>query len=149
MTSAIWIDANVPMYAFGRDGPYRPACKRILGLAGDRPGAFWIDAEVLQEVLHRYLAVGVWAHQQPAFMRFALLMQDTTEPIYGEDVERAGAYAGQYRDLSARDLLHLAVMQRVGATHIVSADRGFDQIDGITRLDPLRVEEWEPLVAGG
>ena len=30
---------------------------------------------------------------------------------------------------------HLAVMDRIGLTHIISADRGFDAVPGITRLD--------------
>jgi predicted nucleic acid-binding protein len=37
--------------------------------------------------------------------------------------------------VTARDLIHVAVMQNNGLTEIVSADRHFDQIDGITRLD--------------
>jgi predicted nucleic acid-binding protein len=63
-----------------------------------------------------------------------------------EDVVAAASIADEYVRLSARDLIHLAILQRVGATHIVTADRSFDGIDGITRLDPLLVDEWQSLV---
>jgi predicted nucleic acid-binding protein len=44
--------------------------------------------------------------------------------------------------LSARDLLHAAVMQRVGTERIVSADRRFDVIAWLQRLDPATVATW-------
>ena len=46
-------------------------------------------------------------------------------------------------DVSTRDLVHAAVMQRLGANRIISADTDFDRLTGIDRLDPARVEEWE------
>ena len=64
------------------------------------------------------------------------------EPIYGRDVGMAGALASRHAGLSARDLLHVAVMTRQGANQIVSADRGFDQVPGIERLDPLDLSSW-------
>lgn len=50
--------------------------------------------------------------------------------------------ASENPELSARDLIHVAIMRRVGSRQIVTADRAFDAIEGIERLDPLRVEEW-------
>jgi len=44
--------------------------------------------------------------------------------------------------IDARDLVHATVMLRVGSKRILTADRGFDKIPGIERLDPLLVEEW-------
>jgi predicted nucleic acid-binding protein len=41
--------------------------------------------------------------------------------------------------LGARDLLHLAIMQRVGATSIVTADSAFDAVASVQRLDPSRL----------
>jgi predicted nucleic acid-binding protein len=38
--------------------------------------------------------------------------------------------------VKARDVLHTAVMHNHQLTHIISTDQHFDQIDGITRLDP-------------
>ena len=36
--------------------------------------------------------------------------------------------------LSARDALHVAVMQKAGASRILSFDDGFDSLSGIERL---------------
>lgn len=36
----------------------------------------------------------------------------------------------------------MAVMQRLGARRIISADTDFDRIEGTDRLDPARIEEW-------
>ena len=36
-------------------------------------------------------------------------------------------------------MIHIAIMQNNGIDTIVSADRHFDGIDGVTRLDPLEL----------
>ena len=51
---------------------------------------------------------------------------------------------GPHPGLSARDLLHGAVMLRLGATEIVSADPGFDQVALVERLDLAAMATWEP-----
>ncbi len=54
----ILIDANVFMYAAGRESPYRVPCQRFLDriVAGEGHAAC-TDTEVLQEILHRYRAL--------------------------------------------------------------------------------------------
>ncbi len=149
MTSSptIHIDANVFFYSVGRDHPLRNPARRVLALALERE-EFFTDAEVFQELLHRYLALRIWEEMQPLFAGLADLMSGRTEAMLAEDVEHAAQLATTYPALSARDLIHVAVIQRVGATHIVSADTDFDTVDSIERLDPLRVDEWQSLVSG-
>jgi|SRR6266542_3965907 len=142
MTNAILIDANIPTYAFGREHRLRGPCKHILALVGHAPAAFLTDAEVLQELLHRYTSLKIWEQAQVAFHEFTEIVRDRVEPIYAADVEAAAALAKRYVRLSARDLIHTAVMKRVGSKRITSADQGFDQIEGIERLDPMKVDEW-------
>lgn len=145
MKSPVWIDANVFFYVAGSDHQLKEPARTVLTLAQDID-RFSTDAEVFQELLHRYMSQRVWAERRPWFNKFADLMRGRIEPMIAEDVELAGELAFKYQSLSARDLVHVAVMQRVGSTHIVSADRGFDAVDGITRLDPLLVTEWQSLV---
>jgi predicted nucleic acid-binding protein len=149
MTSAIWIDAHVPIYSFGRDHEMKAPSTYIISLIELFPSRFATDSEVLQELLHRYVSLRLWDHYRGVFTDFVNLMADATEAVFGVDIEVAAGLHDRYPGPSSRDLVHAAVMHRVGSTHIVSADRGFDDIDGITRLDPLRVKEWEPMVAGG
>src|SRR5438132_12146531 len=131
---AIFIDANIPVYAGGSEHPLREPCLEVLRVAAARSDEFITDAEVLQEMLHRYLAIRRWAAGRAVFVRFAALMQGRTEPIYGTDVEMAASRADGRAGLQARDLLHLAVMMRVGCRQIVSADGGFDRMSECERL---------------
>ena len=111
-------------------------------LAAEHPASFVTDAEVLQELLHRYLALRLWAQGRAVLTEFALLMRDRVEPVYADDVGDAASLAGRYSGLSARDLLHVAVMRRLGVSRIATADRAFDRIQELQRLDPAGVETW-------
>lgn len=73
-------------------------------------------------------------------------MKGRIEPLIDKDVELASKLADRYPALSARDLIHVAIAVRAGATHIVSADTAFDVVTEIQRLDPLRVAEWREAV---
>jgi predicted nucleic acid-binding protein len=91
------------------------------------------DAEALQEILHRYVAIDRRDAIQPAFD--ALLgVVDEVFPVDAVAVERAKAIVLGHRRLSARDALHLAVMERHGVRRIMSFDAGFDGFPGVERL---------------
>lgn len=143
----LFLDANVPMYAGGQPHPMKEPCKAILLLVGYSPQAFFTNAEVLQELMHRYLELNFWSHGRVLFHDFNSLMRGRVEPIHARDVEDAALLADQHSGLSSRDLLHAAVMARVGADGIVSADRGFDRLPGVQRLDPLNLPSWRELVS--
>jgi predicted nucleic acid-binding protein len=147
MSPAAFIDANVPIYAAGRDHPLKEPCIQVLMLAADHPQAFMTDAEVLQELLHRYLSLRLWPHGREAFRRFSELMEERIESVLAVDVQRAAELADAHQQLSARDLLHAAVMQRLGLRRIVSTDTGFDRLPEVQRLDPAKVGVWEGSVA--
>jgi predicted nucleic acid-binding protein len=138
----IFIDTNVPIYAAGGPHTYKEPCLQVLWLAAERPEDFLTDAEVLQELLHRYLALHRWDQGRGVFNEFAHLMRGRVEALLLGDVEAAAGLAEQHPVLSARDLIHIAVMARLRITHVVSADRGLDQVPGITRLDPSEIATW-------
>ena len=60
MSPPFFIDANVPRYAAGHSHPLKEPCARILRLATERPRTFFTAVEVLQELLHQYLALRLW-----------------------------------------------------------------------------------------
>jgi uncharacterized protein len=140
--TAAFVDANIPMYAAGAGHPLRAPSVRVLELIAERPSAFVTSSEVLQEILHRYMRLGRWGAGREVLSAFTELLGGRIEPVTGADVLRAAAMADGRSSASARDLIHASVMRRLGATHVISADRGFDQIDGLTRLDPARLDEW-------
>jgi uncharacterized protein len=55
-------------------------------------------------------------------------------PVEGTDVFAAKDLLYAHPRLSARDSLHVAVMRRHEIAEIVSFDRGFDAVSGITRM---------------
>jgi predicted nucleic acid-binding protein len=126
--------------------PLQGPCVQVLQFAADLPHLFLTNAEVLQELLHRYLAIRAWERGRGVFRDFAELMQGRIESIRASDVEVAASLVDRHAGLSGRDLLHLAVMNRLGVTQIVTADAGFDLIPGIERLDPARFGEWRDSV---
>ena len=142
MAYPIFLDANIPFYAAGRPHPLKQPSLHVLSLVAAHQSAFITDAEVLQEILHRYLAIGAWPQGHTTFTGFAGLMRGRIEPMTIDDVAQAAVLAGQHRGLSARDLIHVAVMDRIGADTIVSADRGFNRMAHINRLDPGDVTTW-------
>ncbi len=142
MTPVAFIDANVPIYAAGRDHSNKVPCTQVLALVVERPSLFVTDAEVIQELLHRYRAIRRWTLGREVLQAFSEIMHDRLEPVYAEDVLVAARLADEHAQVSARDLVHVAVMRRLGTSKIISADTDFDQLPGIVRLNPARVSEW-------
>ena len=142
MSPVAFIDANVPIYAAGREHPHKKPCADILVLVADNPRLFVTDAEVLQELVHRYLAQDRWALGRHVLRNFALVMQDRIEPVHAGDILSGADLADRHPGMSARDLVHAAVMARLEVEHIISADTDFDRLSGITRLDPMLIGEW-------
>ena len=129
----ILVDSNVPMYLVGAPHPHKIDAQRLLEAAiaaGDR---LVTDAEVLQEILHRYVAIDRRDAIQPAFDA-VLHVVDEVLTVTIADVERAKAIVLGKQRLSARDALHAAIMERESITRIMSFDRGFDGLPGVTRL---------------
>ena len=54
--------------------------------------------------------------------------------------------ADRHQGVSARDLVHAAVMQWLGIDRIISADIDFDRLEGINRFNPARVEESQSVI---
>jgi predicted nucleic acid-binding protein len=91
------------------------------------------DAEVFQEILHRYVAIGRRDALQPAFDLLNAAV-DEVFPIDAGLVERAKDLVLGYGQLSARDAIHVATMQAHGVSRIMSFDAGFDVVPRLTRL---------------
>jgi predicted nucleic acid-binding protein len=139
---AIFIDTNIAIYAAGAPHIYKEPAARVIDLVWQNAELFVSDAEVLQEILHRYVSIRRWGQGRRVFDEFSAVMEDRIEPILPEDVGLASRLVNDHPRLSARDLIHLAVMRRLGVTRIVTTDGGFQGLPGIERLDPARIEEW-------
>ena len=142
MSPAAFIDANVPIYAAGREHPNKEPSARVLMMVAEHPLSFVTDVEVLQELVHRYVASGRWALGREVLQGFADVMHDRIEPVYEEDIHFAARLADSQPGISTRDLVHAAVMQRLGTDRIISVDADFDRLTGVTRLNPADVGDW-------
>ncbi|HTB94662.1 MAG TPA: type II toxin-antitoxin system VapC family toxin [Candidatus Sulfotelmatobacter sp.] len=129
----ILIDSNVPMYIVGASHPNKVATLRILEKTIMDRQRLVTDAEVLQEILHRYISIKRSEVIQPAFDALLALV-DSVLSVDQETVIEAKQIVLGYPKLSARDALHLAVMRLHGIDRILSFDSGFDGIRGITRI---------------
>jgi len=129
----ILIDSNIPMYLIGAPHPHKSDAQRLLEkLVSDRQRLV-TDSEVLQEILHRYVAIDRRDASQPAFD--ALLgVVDQVLAVDREAAERAKQILLGDRQLAARHAVHLAIMEHHGIERILSFDSGFDGFPGITRL---------------
>lgn len=121
------------MYLVGGPHPHKIRAQSLLEQSIAQRERLVTDAEVLQEILHRYVAIDRRDAIQPAFD--ALLgVVDEIFPVNARAVDRAKAIVLGSRQLSARDALHLAVMEHQGVNQIMSFDAGFDGFPGVNRL---------------
>jgi len=121
------------MYLVGAFHPHKLAAQiqiNILAAAGER---LVTDAEVLQEFLHRFTAI-----RRPEAiadtLAVTLAIVDEVFPVTRGDVLRAAEVVQSPRGLSARDALHIAVMERRGIRQILTFDADFDRWPGVTRV---------------
>jgi predicted nucleic acid-binding protein len=129
----ILVDSNIPMYLVGAPHPHKLDAQRLLESALSAGERLVTDAEVLQEICHRYVAINRREAIQPAFDAILGLVDDVL-PITRGDVELSRDTVLRYTGLSSRDALHIAVMNRHGITKLLSFDRGFDTYPGLDRL---------------
>lgn len=131
----IFVDANVLMYAAGGQHPLRAPCRQIIDRIGDRAIQAATSVEVVQEIVHRYLAIGRSAGgialAEQTMDLFAPVL-----PITHALMRRVPDLAARYPALAARDLVHLATCIHEGITEILSTDRGFDGVPEIRRIAP-------------
>jgi uncharacterized protein len=129
----IFIDSNVPMYLVGAAHPHKTDSQILLErlIAGGERLA--TDAEVLQEILHRYTAINKRDAIQPA-LRAILDIVDDVFAIEKRDVLRAAEITQTPFLLSARDAVHVAVMERHAIGSILSFNADFDRWTGLKRI---------------
>jgi predicted nucleic acid-binding protein len=129
----IFVDSNVPMYLVGAAHPHKADAQRLLERCVADDERLVTDAEVLQEILHRYTAIGRRDAIGPAFEAL-LAVVDEVFPIELRDVERSRDVLLATPKLSARDALHVSVMERRSVGRVLSFDAGFDGLPGVVRI---------------
>jgi len=129
----IFVDSNIPMYLVGASHPNKDAARSLVEASVEAGEQLVTDAAVFQEILHRYAAINRRDAIAAAF-EVLLGIVDTTFAIDLDLVHRARTLLDATPRVSARDAVHVAVMQREGIGTVMSFDRAFDNLPGIRRL---------------
>jgi uncharacterized protein len=134
----VFIDTNIPMYAAGKDHPFKKKCLGILESIAREELEAYTDTEVLQEILYRYFNINQRKTGFELFDLFATIMDGAILPVLHGDIILARMLAEKEEagNLSPRDLIHLAVMLNNEIRHIITSDRGFVSIPGIEVITP-------------
>lgn len=131
----ILVDSNVLMYAAGAEHPNkRPSVAFLERVASSELEAA-IDAEVLQEILHRYRAIGRWSDGRRVY-DLARQVFGVVLPVSARVLDRARSLLDRDDELAARDALHAAVVEYHSLDAICSFDSDFDRVERLRRLEP-------------
>ena len=130
-----FIDTAVIMYAAGSEHPLKAPCQKILRRVADGELDGVTSVEVVQEIIHRFMALRRPAHGA-SIARDALDLFAPVLPVTHAVMRRMPDLIDRYQGLAARDLVHVATCLEEGIVEIVSPDRGFDSVPEIHRIDP-------------
>jgi len=137
MAETVFLDVNVFMYAAGASHPYKIPCVQILSDLEIGNLAAAVNVEIFQELLYRYSHIkladkGLQLCRQ--ILKYPLIVLSVTEV----DLHLAIDLFDKYRrvGLKPRDALHAATMKNNGLSRLISADRDFDHLNFIDRVDP-------------
>ena len=126
----VFLDTAVLMYAAGAEHPLRDPCRAVLQRISDGDLEAVISAEVVQEILHRFVALKRRDMIQPATDALVGLV-DEMFPIEESHALAAKNLVLAYPRLSARDAVHAAIMHAHRITTILTFDRDFRAVPGI------------------
>jgi predicted nucleic acid-binding protein len=98
------------MYVVGADHPLKHAARALVDRAASARERLVTDAEVFQELLHRYRALNRYEAIDPAFAWLTAVANEIY-PITRDDVFRARDLVTSAVRLGARDAVHVAVME--------------------------------------
>ena len=133
--TSYFVDANIVLYAVGKPHPLKYLCNQILIDAVRLSLPLISSTEMLQEILHIYTSRNQRERAREIVSDF-IRIADTILSITLADFERALKIHEQHPKMTSRDCLHVATMYNHGLAYILSADRHFDDVSGIMRIDP-------------
>jgi len=135
MKETVFLDANIIMYALGRDHPLREPCREYLEGVKDGDISVVASTEVLQEIFHRYFSINMPLIAEEAYRAMKTFCKEVY-PLTLDDIDRALDLLKESPSINARDAVHAATMLNNGIEKILSTDTHFDKIKGIQRISP-------------
>ena len=138
MAESTFLDTNVFMYSAGAPHPYKDPCTRILSDVETGALAAAVNTEIFQELLYRYSHIKL-PSKGLQLCRDILSYPLTILPVTESDIRLAIDVFDSHhiKGLKPRDAIHAATMKNNGIARLISADKEFDDLDFITRIDPM------------
>lgn len=131
----VLIDTNVFLYARGRAHDYRDPCRAVLRAAADGSVQLEASVEVVQEFAHVLMRRGV--DRSSTVLQAREVSAQCLLHAFDLDVlARALTLVAEHSALGMRDAVHAATALGADIAEVVSADRVFDGVEGIARVDP-------------
>lgn len=135
MRDLFFLDANIIMYALGKEHPFRSPCRKYLEKIKKAEITVVTNTEVLQEILHRYFSIRMPIIAGEAYSAIKIFCKEIY-PITVAETEKAFALLKEFPSINTRDAIHAATMLNNGIEKILSADLHFDLVRGIKRIGP-------------
>lgn len=131
------LDTAVFVYAVGTDHEYREPCRAIVEALAEQSVEGEISVEAVQEFLHqRVRRTGRRAEAVRLARHVASLC--TVHDVTAADLHTALDLFQAHPQLHARDAVHAATALNRGIGAILTPDDAFDDIEGLTRIDPVQ-----------
>ena len=138
MKQIFFLDANIIMYALGKEHPLRSPCRKSLEKIRDGEINVVTSSEVIQELFHRYFSIKMPLIAEEAFSALKTFCIEIY-PVTLNDVESALSLLKRFPSLSSRDAIHVAAMLNNGVEKTLSTDSHFDIVNDIKRIAPEKL----------
>lgn len=137
------VDTNVILYALVEATPaFAASCRRLLDAVVDGRAPGVTSAAVLEEVLHVSATIPDERFRATAGIAYAMFTP--LLPVTDDIIRRA--LDVDHPGLGANDRVHVATCRANDIPAIVSADRAFDGVPGLRRIDPLDTSSVDRLI---
>ena len=130
----VYIDSNVFFYARILDTQYGEACAKIIETIAKAELKAVASTLVVLEVansLKKYRLADAVKDEIDAICSLGMMLSAVDDIVIrwaGDIYQKVG--------ISPYDCVHAATMRKLGVTEILSADKDFDKIPAIRRIDP-------------
>lgn len=134
----VYLDTNVFVYALGREHRYREPCRDIVERLRDGQIRGEISVQVVQEFAYVRGRRSAGGYAEAARLARQLTrLAGAVHAVEPADLSDSLSVLEAHRSVRPNDALHASVALNRGLKTIVTADRHFDRIAGIERIDPL------------
>lgn len=141
----VFLDTNVFVYALRREHRYRDPCRAIVDQLQRGELAAETSVGVVGELIYVRGRRGSGGYREAAQRAAEITELTTVHPVEPRDLHDAISTLSNHPTVQPGDALHAAVALNRGINSILTADRSFEMIEGLQRIDPLDADAVDSL----